>query len=211
LRGEGKSFSAGVDFNSLAEASTQYTTPAEFRYEIGKAQGSFNKIERLEKPVIALLHGHCFGMGLELALATDFRIAAQGTKLGLQEVELGLVPDAGGTTRITRNLGIPLAKELIMTARIIDADEAYRIHLVNEVVPPEELDDALLRWIEKLKGCGPLAVGFAKKIIDRGAHLDKHSFMELEGYAQSTLLGTEDVQEGVMAKMQKRAPNFKRK
>jgi enoyl-CoA hydratase/carnithine racemase len=211
IRGEGQTFCAGIDFNSLAEINAQFTTTAEFRFSVSKAQDAFNKMEKMEKPVIALLHGHCFGMGLELALAADFRIACEGTNLGLQEVELGLIPDVGGTTRLTRNLGIPLAKELIMTGRLINAEEAYRIHLVNEVVRPNELDSALNRWIERLKGCAPLAVGLAKKIIDRGSCLDRDSFMELEAYAQSALLNTEDVKEGVLAKIQKRGPNFKGK
>ena len=98
-----------------------------------------------------------------------------------------------------------------MTGRLIDAEEAYRIHLVNEVVRPNELDLALNRWIERLKGCAPLAVGLAKKIIDRGACLDRDAFMELEAYAQSTLLTTEDLKEGVMAKIQKRGPKFQGK
>jgi enoyl-CoA hydratase/carnithine racemase len=211
LRGEGKSFCSGIDYNSIAKLREKYPTPPEFRFTLSMAQGSFNKIERMEKPVVALLHGHCYGMGLELALAADFRIAAQNTKIGLQEVELGLVPDVGGTTRLTRTVGIPLAKEIIMAARILDAEEAHRIHLVNEVAPAEAIESTLNAWLERLMAVAPLAMGFAKKIIDRGAHLDKLTFMELEGYAQSTLIGSRDVMEGVMARVEKRKPRFQGK
>jgi len=206
LRGEGPGFSAGIDFNMLARMPP---SPPTFRYFLPKMQEIFNKMETMEKPVIAALHGFCFGLGLEMALATDFRIAAEGTEIALQETELGLIPDVGGTTRLTRIVGVPLAKEIIMTSRRLDAREALDIHLVNEVVPRDELMPAVMRWVERLENCAPLAIGLAKKIIDRGAHLDKLTFMALEGLAQSTLIQTDDVKEGVMAKIEKRKPEFK--
>lgn len=211
LRGEGQCFCSGIDYNALAELGSNFPTTPEFRYFLPKLQGIFNKLEALEKPVIAALHTYCYGLGLEMAMAADFRIAEEGVKIALQETELGFIPDVGGTTRLTRLVGIPMAKEIIMTSLKLDAKEAYDIRLVNEVAPKGGLDDAIAKWVERLAGCAPLAVGFAKKIIDRGAHLDKMSFMELEGYAQSTLLNTEDVKEGVMARFQKRKPEFKGK
>ncbi len=211
IRGEGTCFCSGIDVNALAQIGIMGMTGMEFRHLLAKLQAPFNKMEAIEKPVIALLNCYCFGMGLEMALAADFRIAEQGTSIAIQEVELGLIPDVGGTTRLTRTVGIPAAKEMIMLAKRIDADRAYEIGLVNEVVPAGGLMDAAMSIVERLKGCAPLAVGAAKKIIDRGAHMDKLSLMELEALAQSTLLGTEDVKEGVMSKMQKRAPAFKGK
>jgi len=211
IRGEGKCFSAGIDFNSLAGQGLMEKTGAEFRHMLFKLQAVLNRLEAVEKPVIALLHAYCYGMGLELALAADFRIAAEGTLIALQEVELGLVPDVGGTSRLVRTVGIPMAKEIIMTARRLDARRAYEIGLVNEIVPEEQLMPTAVKWVEQLKGCAPLAVGLAKKIIDRGAHLDKLSLMELEAYAQSSLLTTADVREGITAKLQKRPPEFKGK
>jgi enoyl-CoA hydratase/carnithine racemase len=211
VRGEGKCFSSGIDVNSLAQQGIIGMTGAEFRHMLYKLQGILNRLESVEKPVIALLHTYCYGMGLELALAADFRIAAEGTMIALQEVELGLVPDVGGTTRLVRTVGIPMAKEIIMMARKIDARRAYEINLVNEIVPEDQLLAAGMKWVEQIKKCAPLAVGFAKKIIDRGAHMDKLSLMELEAYAQSSLLQTADVKEGVMARMQKRQPDFKGK
>jgi len=211
IKGEGSCFSAGVDFNSLAGLSQKHKTTAEFRNFLTKFQAVFNRMEQIEKPVIVAAHSYCLGMALELALAADFRIVAEGTQLGLPETELGLIPDVGGTSRLTTLVGPGYAKELIMTAKRIDARRAYEIGLVNEVVAPEQLMNAAMRWADELGGCAPLAVGFAKKIINRGAHLDGMTFRELEAYAQSTLLGTSDVQEGVMAKMQKRKPVFKGK
>ncbi len=208
VRGDGRCFSAGIDLNSLLQQGVTTMDGAEFRRLVARLQAVFNKMEALEKPVIALLHGYCFGMGLELALAADFRIAAEDTQLAIQEVELGIIPDVGGTTRLVRTVGIPLAKEMIMLGRRIDARRAYEIKLVNEVTPAGDLFDRGLAWAADLRNCAPLAVGMAKKIIDRGAHLDKLSFMELEAYAQSTLIGTADVQEGIMAKLQRRPPSF---
>jgi enoyl-CoA hydratase/carnithine racemase len=211
LAGEGKCFCSGVDFNMLAELGGKAEDTAAFRRIVTKLQAVGNLMESIEKPVIALLHCYCLGMGLEVALAADFRIAAEGTQIGLPETELGLIPDVGGTTRLTRTVGIPRAKELIMLSRIIDARRAYEIGLVNEVVPESELMAAAMKWVAQLKNCAPLAVGLAKKIIDRGAHLDKLTLMELELLAQSILLKTDDVNEGVMARMQKRRPDFKSK
>jgi enoyl-CoA hydratase/carnithine racemase len=211
LAGEGKCFCSGIDFNMLAELGGKRANTADFRRIVAKLQAVNNQMEAIEKPVIALLHCYCYGMGLEIALAADFRIAAEGTLIALQEVELGLIPDVGGTTRLTRTVGIPMAKEIIMLARRIDAKRAYEIGLVNEIVPEGDLLPAALRMVDELKKCAPLAVGLAKKVIDRGAHLDKLTLMELEAISQSTLISTSDVNEGVMARMQKRPPDFKGK
>ncbi|MDY6834428.1 MAG: enoyl-CoA hydratase/isomerase family protein [Chloroflexota bacterium] len=211
IRGEGKCFSAGIDIGSLVTQGDMGMNSAEIRRMLGGMQHIFNKIEAIEKPVIVLIHSYCFGLGLELALAGDFRIASDDAIFALQEVELGMIPDVGGTTRLLRTVGLPRAKEIIMMARMIDAHRAYAINLVNEVVPAEELAATAAKWIDDLKGCAPLAVGMAKKVLDRGAHFDKLSLMEFEALAQSSLLQTSDVIEGVMAKMQKRTPNFEGK
>lgn len=211
LAGEGKCFCSGIDFNMLAELGGKRTDTAAFRRIVAKMQSVGNLMESIEKPVIAALHCYCFGMGLEIALAADFRIAAEGTQIGLQEAELGLIPDVGGTTRLTRTVGIPHAKEIIMLGRKIDARRACEIGLVNAVVPEDNLTATAMEWVKELKGCAPLAVGLAKKVIDRGAHLDKMTLMELEALAQSVLIRTDDVNEGVMARMQKRPPEFKGK
>lgn len=211
IHGAGDCFSSGIDFMELAGFQSDMARSDVLRRFIAGHQAVMNTLEAIDKPVIAALHGYVYGMGLELALAADFRIAAAGTSLAIQEVELGLIPDVGGTTRLTRTVGIVKAKELILTAKKIDAQEALSIQLVNEVVDPGSHLDAARRLAEVVNRNAPLAVGIAKRIIDRGAHMDKHSFMELEALGQSTLFTTEDVMEGVMAKVQKRSPEFKGK
>ncbi len=206
IRGEGKGFSAGVDFMALAGTGIMQGSGAFARRIIRQMQDTVNAVADIEKPVICALHGFCFGMATELALAADFRVAQTGTRLAIQEVSLGLLPDVGGTTRMTRMLGPVKAKELIMTAREVDAEEAERLHLVNSVC-----DDALVGALEladQLNANAPLALAMVKKLINRGQHLDDRSFMELEALAQSTILWSKDVQEGVTAKLQKRKPEF---
>lgn len=209
VQGEGRAFCAGIDLSSLLAQGVTNMDGAEFRRLASRLQGVFNRMEALEKPVIALLHGYCFGMGLELALAADFRIAAEDAVLAIQEVELGLIPDVGGTTRLVRTVGIPHAKEMIMLARRLDARRAYEIGLVHQVVPGVELSRRAAEWVAGLQGCAPLAVGLAKKVIDRGAHLDKLSFMELEALAQSSLIATADLEEGIRARLERRPPVFR--
>jgi enoyl-CoA hydratase/carnithine racemase len=215
LYGEGQVFSAGIDFTSLS-SDTGASGGAgggpdlpRFRRFVAESQAALNRLESIEKPVIGALHGYAGGLGLEIALACDARIAAAGTRLGMPEVRIGLVPDVGGTTRLTRTAGYARAKELIMTARLIDADEAERIGLVNRVVAPGTQVDAATELAREMARNAPLAVGLAKKIIDRGHSLDKLTFMELEALAQSSLLGTEDFREGARALAERREPKFK--
>lgn len=208
LRGEGKAFSAGIDALWLGQSIGVNATMADFRSTVGGLQGRFNAMEDLEKPIVAAIHGHCVGLGLELALACDFRIASREALLGLPEVRVGLIPDVGGTTRLLRTVGPAWAKEIILTGRLFTAEESRPIGLVNHVVEEADLlprSHALLAEIVKN---APLAVGLAKRIIDRAQGLDKKSGLELEALAQSTLLTTEDFREGAMALMERRDPKF---
>ena len=215
LYGEGAVFSAGVDFTSLASdagspgGSGGGPDLIRFRRFVHASQASLDAIERIEKPVIGALHGYVGGLGLEIALACDARIAAVGTKLGMPETRIGLVPDVGGTTRLTRTVGYAKSKELIMTARMIDADEAARIGLVNRVVSEGTQITAAEELAREIARNAPLAVGMAKRIIDIGASTDKSTFMDLEALAQSSLFQTEDFREGATALAQRRDPNFK--
>ncbi|MGO9603053.1 MAG: enoyl-CoA hydratase/isomerase family protein [Candidatus Binataceae bacterium] len=215
LYGEGQVFSAGIDFTSLSNdtgaTSGQGGGPdlARFRHFVGESQAALNRIEAIEKPVIGAIHGYAGGLGLEIALACDARIVAKGTRLGMPEVRIGLVPDVGGTTRLTRTVGYARAKELIMTARLIDADEGERIGLVNRVVAPGAHIAAAEELAREMARNAPVAVGLAKRIIDRGHSLDKMTFMELEMLAQSSLLMTEDFREGARALAERRDPKFK--
>src|SRR6516225_4063937 len=194
LYGEGEVFSAGIDFKSLTRDMGASGGPdlARFRHFVGESQAALNRLESIEKPVIGAIHGYAGGLGLEIALACDARIVAKGTRLGMPEVRVGLVPDVGGTARLARTVGYPRAKELIMTARLVDADEAERIGLVNRVVVPGSHIAAAEELAREMARNAPVAVGLAKRIIDRGYSLDKMTFMELEMLAQSSLLMTED-------------------
>ena len=164
-------------------------------------------LERLELPTIALLHGHCLGLAFELALACDLRLAAEGTSLGLPESRLGIIPDVGGTTRLTRLVGPARAKELIFTGRRFDATLAAQWGIVNYVVSPDALLDKANELAAEIAQAAPLAVGMAKRVIDGLADIDRG--LMLEGWAQSQLFATEDFLEGAQAFMSRRPPAFK--
>jgi len=207
LSGNGPVFSAGVDLGMLAgDVSGGETTP--FRARIAGMQGALTAFERIEKPVVAALHGHVLGLALELALACDARIAGEGTRLGLPEVHLGLVPDVGGTTRLVRTVGAPRAKELILTGRLVDAAYAASIGLVGEVVPTGEHVDRAVALAREMSTGAPLAVGLAKRLVDLVAEADKQSAMEVEVIVQSVLAATADAREAAAAKRERRAPKF---
>lgn len=207
LHGEGTVFSAGVDF-AMLRGDVGEGTPAEFRNRVRGMQAALSSIETLEKPVIAAMHRYAAGLALELALACDVRVASADCELGLPEVRLGLVPDVGGTTRLVRTVGYARAKELIMTGRMIRAEQAQQIGLVSEVTPVGEHLAAARRIADEIAANAPLAVGLAKRLVDLGAHADKHQFLELELWAQSLLKGTEDAREGAKAAMERRPPKF---
>ncbi|NLH49957.1 MAG: enoyl-CoA hydratase/isomerase family protein [Myxococcales bacterium] len=210
INANGKGFSSGIDLGSLA-AVGMGVEPDRFRRLVRMLQGVMNRLAVLEKPVISVIHGFCLGMALELILAGDVRIAEAGCELHIAEVRLGLIPDVGGTTRLVRVVGLPRAKELIMTGKTITAETALSWGLVNELVEPGKGLEAALRWHEEFVQGAPLAVGLAKILLDRAYDLDSASSMALEGLGQSTLYNSEDFREGVMARMQKRTPNWKNK
>lgn len=211
LRGEGRGFSAGIDLMSFGETAETFGPnwrdnpfPMTAAY-----QQIVNKFERCSLPVIALVHNFCLGLGFELALACDFRIVAHGTKLGLPESRLGLIPDVGGTTRLTRLVGPARAKELIMTGRNITAQDAERWGIVNAVVPEDALLARGRELVDELAAAAPLAVSYAKKVIDGIADLDRG--LQLEAWAQSVLLRSEDFEHGVQAMMSKQPVEWKGK
>ena len=211
LRGKGLTFSAGIDLAALLELSKRYGPGWQQRMRsiTHDFQAVLTKLERLEMPTIALIHGHCLGLALEVALACDIRIAAEGTKIGLPETRLGLVPDVGGITRLTRLVGPARAKELIFTGRQIDAAIAERWGIVNYVVTPDALEDKATSLAEEIKASAPLAIGMAKRVIDGLADIDRG--LMLEGWAQSQLITSEDFQVAVQAYMMKKPPDYKGK
>ena len=209
ISGAGESFSAGIDVSTLLGLAESHGPHWQQRMRsiTDEFQGVLNRLERLELPTIALLHGHCLGLALELALACDLRLAAEGTALGLPETLLGIIPDVGGTTRLTRLVGPARAKELIFTGRRIDAAQAERWGIVNGVVAPDGLAAAGDALATEIAAAAPLAVGMAKRVIDGLADIDRG--LILEGWAQSQLFSTQDFLEGAQAFMMRRRAEWK--
>jgi len=208
IRGEGNGFSAGIDVNSLAASSEQFGEHwRENLFPLTAAyQSVTNKIAQCGLPTIALLHGYCLGLGFEVALACDFRIAAAGTKIGLPEARLGIIPDVGGTTRLTRLVGVARAKEIVMTGKNIDLNDAERWGILNAVVPAEDLLVRGESLIAELAQAAPLAVSYAKRVIDGLADLERG--LQLEGWAQSQLIRSQDFEVGVEAMLTKQEPQW---
>ena len=177
LRGEGPVFSAGVDLVELAESSGRSELLRPFRNVFLECA---NLCETMAKPVVCQIHRTCVGGALEVALGCDLRVASSDAQLGLPEVKFGIIPDVGGSTRLPAVVGLGRAKELIMTARLIDAAEAERIGLVNRVVAPEQLERATQDLVEELLANSHLAVGRVKRVIDASARPALAQTLELE-------------------------------
>lgn len=205
LTGEGRAFVAGADISEMSVMKA-----AE-----GKRFGClgaevFRKIELLEKPVIAAVNGFALGGGCELAMACDIRIASSKAKFGQPEVGLGIIPGFSGTQRLPRIVGVAKAKELIYTAGVIPAEEAYRIGLVNKVVEPEELMKEAMAMAVIIASNAQLAVRYAKEAINRGIETDIDTGIGLENALFGLCFATQDQKEGMDAFLWKRKPEFKK-
>lgn len=211
IRGEGQAFSAGIDVSALLGMADRYGPHWQTRMRAitDDFQRVLTRLERLELPTIALLHGYCLGLAMELALACDIRLAATGTMMGLPETRLGMIPDVGGTTRLVRLVGPARAKELIFTGRQFSADIAVQWGIVNDVVPPDALTAKAEELAAEICQGAPLAVGMAKRVIDGFSDIDRG--LQLEGWAQSQLFHTEDFMEGAQSFLMKRPPVWKGK
>jgi enoyl-CoA hydratase/carnithine racemase len=177
LRGEGPVFSAGVDLGELASFAGDPSVLRPFRNVFLDCA---NLCEAMPKPVICQIHRACFGGALEIALGCDLRIASDDAQLGLPEVKFGIIPDVGGCTRLPAVVGLGRAKELIMTARTIDAAEAQRIGLLNRVVAPDDLEQATQTLVDELLANSHVAVGRAKRVMDASARPTLAQTLELE-------------------------------
>jgi enoyl-CoA hydratase/carnithine racemase len=177
LRGEGPVFSAGVDLVELMSSTGEPGMLRPFRNVFLECA---NLCETMAKPVVCQIHRTCVGGALEVALGCDLRVASSDAQLGLPEVKFGIIPDVGGSTRLPAVVGLGRAKELIMTARLIDAAEAERIGLVNRVAAPEELEGATRALVEELLANSPTAVGRAKRVIDASARPTLAQTLEME-------------------------------
>ncbi len=165
----------------------------------------------LWKPLIAAINGGAFGGGLELALACDIRIASENARLGVTEVNLGLIPGWGGTQRLPRMIPWCKAAEMLLMGRIIDAQEAYRIGLVNKVVPQAEVMTTAREWAQSICQAGPLAVRAAKEAMVRGYSMPLEDGLRLENSLIGQMMTTEDFTEGTTAFVEKRKPVYKAK
>lgn len=206
LTGEGRSFVAGAD---ISQMSTLNAVEGKAFGELGAAV--FRKIELLNKVVIAAVNGFALGGGCELAMACDIRIASVKAKFGQPEVGLGITPGFSGTQRLPRLVGVGKAKELIYTADVINAEEAYRIGLVNKVVAPENLLDESMAMARKIASKAPLAVRYAKEAINRGIETDIETGISIESDLFGLCFSTEDQKEGMQAFLGKREAQFKKR
>ncbi|HEV2074952.1 MAG TPA: enoyl-CoA hydratase/isomerase family protein [Thermoleophilaceae bacterium] len=205
VRGEGPGFSSGMDLSALRELSER---PEDLRSFRGAILRAWSILEEMTKPTVCQVHGACIGGAMELALACDLRVVAEDAVCGLPEVRVGLLPDVGGCSRLPAVVGLGVAKELIMTGRIIDGHEAHRIGLANRVVAAAELEAATEALCGELLACAPLAVGLAKRVVDSAAKPALASTLEQEVTAQSVLAASEDFAEGARAFLDKRQPEF---
>jgi enoyl-CoA hydratase len=197
-----KSFAAGADIAQLRQKTALDV------FKLGGIQEVFDRIEMYDKPTIAMVNGFALGGGCELALACDIRIAALNAKFGLPELNLSIIPGGGGTQRLARIVGKGKALDIILTGKIIDGEEAYRIGLVSEVVSMEELEAKAEEVAGKILTKGPLAVKLAKLAVKTGFETDQKSGLLIEKLAQAVLFSTEDKYEGTSAFLEKRSPKF---
>jgi enoyl-CoA hydratase/carnithine racemase len=205
--GAGRGFSSGGDIGHFEQP---WITPS-FRANSRRLTKFFDDLEALEKPVIGAINGPATGAGLELALACDICIASEEATFGFRENYISLIPGVGGCVRLVRLVGLQKAKELIFTGKMISAEEAHAIGLVNQVTPAEQLMVETRGFASTLLKRAPQAMGLAKKILNIAVNVDSTSGIAMEGLAQSILIKTEDHQEGLQAFREKRKPDFQGK
>ncbi len=198
-----KAFCAGADLKKRARMSAEEV----HAFHAG-LRGALRAVEAAPQPVIAALNGAALGGGLELALACDLRVAADGAVLGLPEVSLGIIPGAGGTQRLARLVGVARAKDLVLTARRIGAAEALAMALVSRVAPAARLLDEALALAEQVARNAPVSLRQAKRAIDGGFHLPLEEALDLENRLYQACLGTKDRVEALRAFAEKRPPVF---
>jgi enoyl-CoA hydratase len=201
-----KAFCAGADITELVEKSSMEASEWS-RW----AQGITTYMEKRSKPIIAKINGFCLGGGLELAMACDFRIASEKAIFGLPEINLAIIPGGGGTQRLTRLIGKTIAMEMLMTGKQIDAEEAFRLALVNKTVPADELDGVVDELIKKLLSKSAVALGILKDAVNRGIEMDLEHALQYEAECFGQALATEDAREELKKFLEKRKPEFKGK
>ncbi len=199
LRAEGKHFSSGGDIRGFLDASPEH---------VSKLAWNIAAPERCAKPVIAATRGYCFGVGFEIALACDFRIATETSEYALPEQKLGQIPGSGGSARLQKMVGIGRTKDIVMRSRRIPGPQAYDWGIVLECVPDAELEAATDRLVDELLQFSPLAQRTAKKLLNDSEDASLSAAIELEGHCYSRLRSSDDFREGVEAFHAKRKANF---
>lgn len=203
LTGAARAFVAGADISELSSQS-----PMEGKARAAAGQRIFGMFERSPKPVIAAVNGFALGGGCELAMACHIRIASESAKFGQPEVKLGITPGYGGTQRLPRLVGRGRALQLLLTGEMIDAAEAFRIGLVNKVVPAAELLGAAEGMMKQILANAPLAIALCIEAVDRGYNAPQDDGLNLEANHFAVLSGTQDMAEGMAAFLAKRPPAF---
>ena len=200
VRGAGTNFSSGGNIAGFLEASPE---------TVSHLADNIAAPERCAKPIVAAVRGYCFGVGFELALACDFRLAGTTAEFALPEMRIGMIPGSGGSARLAQMVGLARAKEIAMRARRITAQEAAAWGIVSECVADDTLDEAVARLVAELVSFSPLAQRTVKRVLNDGQHLSLKGAIELEGQAYGRLRSSADFREGVEAFQQKRKPVFR--
>jgi 2-oxoglutaroyl-CoA hydrolase len=200
LRAAGEHFSSGGDIKGFLQASPEH---------VSKLAWNIAAPARCSKPVIAATRGYCFGVGFELALACDFRLAAESCLYALPEQRLGQIPGSGGSARLQKIIGIARAKDIVMRSRRISARQAYEWGIVTECLPDAQLEAATDALVDELRAFSPLAQRTAKKLLNDTEDAMLSTAIELEGHCYSRLRQSDDFREGVEAFHAKRPPKFK--
>ncbi len=199
VSGAGAHFSSGGNIRGFLEASPEH---------VSHLAWNIAAPARCSKPVIAANRGYCFGVGFEISLACDFRIASETTLYALPEQKLGQIPGSGGSARLQKMVGITRTKHIVMRSKRISGQQAYDWGIATEVVPDAELESAVDALVEELIAFSPLAQRTAKKLLNDTDDANLSVAIELEGHCYSRLRNSDDFREGVNAFHEKRAPNF---
>lgn len=199
LRSAGENFSSGGKITGFMEASPEHVS--ELAWNIAAP-------ERCHKPVIAQVRGYCFGVGFELSLACDFRIASDTAQFALPEMRIGMIPGSGGSARLLHMIGIARTKDMVIRAKRIPGRQALDWGFVTDCVADAELEAAVAALVDELRGFSPLAQRTIKTVLNRGQHTSVQGAIEIEGQAYGRLRGSDDFREGVASFTDKRKPVF---
>jgi enoyl-CoA hydratase len=197
-----KAFVAGADINEFKDRT------ALEQWDLYRQPVLYDAVERFPKPVIAMINGYCLGGGCELALACDIRIASDRAQIGQPEINIGIIPGGGGSQRLPRAVGLGKALQLILTGDRIPASEAYRVGLVDEVVPHDQLEARTLEIANRIAEKSPVAVKLAKQAVKASARIGLEEGLRYEQSLFSLVFATHDKDEGVRAFLEKRPPKW---